>query len=467
MSQCNPALLEKLINLLGSGGVIYGEDLANRDMAWLKDKTTPWAIARPKTTADISAVMKLCSEYGQSVVTQGGKTGMVDGAATSGDNLALSLERMSGIEELDPLARTMTVLAGTPLQTIQEAAEAAKLSFPLDLGARGSATIGGNIATNAGGNSVIRYGMTRNLILGLEAVLADGTVISSMHKVVKNNTAYDLKQWFIGTEGTLGIVSRAVLKLSPLLHSENTALLAVNDFDTACTLLRELDREFGGSLSAYEVMWNSFFAESTNPENPAHKLSPMPRDYPYYILIETRGTQSEKDAETFQQVLESKFEAGQIQDAVVAQSIADKEGLWAIRDNIESLLQLSPILTYDISLSIPTMAAYLKDTEAAVLEAWPEARFIVFGHLGDGNLHIIVATDEDSPERHHAVDAIIYSRLKNIGGVISAEHGIGTEKRSFLHCSRSAEEIAMMHTIKTAMDPQNLLNPGKVLPDKT
>jgi FAD/FMN-containing dehydrogenase len=455
-------LIDQLAQLLGPGGLLTGADLAGRDPGWNKLKSLPLAVLRPKTTDHVAAALALCNQYRQPVVTQGGKTGMADGSATVETDIALSLERMNGIESIDAVSRTMTVKAGTPLQVVQEAAEEHGLSFPLDLGARGSATIGGNIATNAGGNRVIRYGMARNHILGLEAVLADGTVIPAMHSVVKNNTGYDLKHWFIGSEGTLGVVTRAVLKLSPLPTSQNTALLAVQEFDQVAQLLTELDRDFGGSLAAFEVMWNSFFTVSTDTDTATGKKSPMDRSYPYYILIEAMGADQQTDAESFELVLEKVFEAGLVADAVIAKSRAERDALWEIRDNIESLFNLWPIYTFDVSLPIPAMEAYLAKTSREIKRRWPESHFISFGHLGDGNLHVIVAPGEDKPENQRLVENTVYQGLSNIGGVVSAEHGIGLEKKDFLHFSRSETEITMMKTIKRSLDPNNTLNPGKI-----
>ncbi len=235
-------LLQQFEAIVGSNGVLTGEDVSSRAAGWNKGPCEAAAILRPRNTEELSRILKICHAADQPVVPQGGKTGVVDGCIAAGNEIAISLERMKQIEEVDTASRTMTVQAGVPLQAVQEAAETAGFSFPLDFGARGSATIGGNIATNAGGNRVIRHGMTRNLVLGVEAVLADGTVISSMSHVIKNNAAYDLKQLFIGSEGTLGIVARAVLKLSPLLTSENTVLAASDSFQKVAQLLNLMDR---------------------------------------------------------------------------------------------------------------------------------------------------------------------------------------------------------------------------------
>lgn len=454
-------LIARLQQCLGEGGVLLGDDVRSRPAGWKGGDTEAIAVLRPRNTAQVSELMKLCYAADQPVVVQGGKTGLVDGAVSAANEIAISMERMNSIEERDVTNRTMTVQAGVPLQLVQEAAAAMQLQFPLDLGARGSATIGGNIATNAGGNRVIRYGMARNLVLGLEAVLADGTVISSLNKVLKNNAGYDLKQLFIGTEGTLGVVTRAVLRLSPALNSENTALVALNDFAAVINLLHHCDRGFGGRLSSFEVMWNSYF-QFTTADNEFGKKAPMSRDYPYYVLLETQGTDQQRDEEQFQQVLMELMEQGAIVDAVLSKSQTERDALWAIRDNIEAMNILGPVFYYDISMPIELAAGYLDAAEQRLKQRWPQLQWAVFGHLGDGNIHIIASIGTADPDQRHQFDDLLYQGLDGFNGSVSAEHGIGTEKKPFLHYSRSAEELALMKVLRQALDPKGILNPGKV-----
>lgn len=454
-------LIQQLQKELGDGGVLLGDDIAARSAGWKGGDTQALAVLRPQSTEQMSAIMKLCHAANQPVVVQGGKTGLVDGAVSSANEIAISMERMSSIEQCDAGNRTMTVQAGVPLQVIQEQAAAMHLQFPLDLGARGSATIGGNISTNAGGNRVIRYGMARNLVLGLEVVLADGTVISSMNKVLKNNAGYDLKQWFIGTEGTLGTVTKAVLRLLPSMNSEHTALLALEKFTDVIKLLHHCDREFAGSLSSFEVMWNSFY-QFTTANNELGKAAPMSRDYPFYVLIETQGSHQQRDAEQFETVLSGVMEQGWVVDAILTKSQSERDALWAIRDNIEAMNVLGPVFYYDISMPIEQAAGYLEAAEKRLKQQWPELQWAVFGHLGDGNIHIIAGIGSDDPQQRYEFDDVLYQDLDKVGGSVSAEHGIGTEKKPFLHYSRSAEEIALMKTMKQALDPLGILNPGKV-----
>jgi FAD/FMN-containing dehydrogenase len=356
----------------------------------------------------------------------------------------------------------MTVQAGVPLQTVQERAEADGMMFPLDLGARGSATVGGNIATNAGGNRVIRYGMMRENVLGLKAVPADGTVVSSMHPMIKNNSGYDLKQLFVGSEGTLGIVTRAILRLGQAPRSQNVAFVAVPDFDRVTALLAHVDAGFGGQLSAFEVLWRDFYELVTT--EPAQNRRPFDADTPYYVLIEALGSDQQADEARFEQVLVDAFEQDVIADAAIAKSQAERDALWAMRDDVGQVGRNAPIQTFDVSLAIGDIEDYVNEVNARLGERWPDYTNMVFGHLGDGNVHVIVGVGDRSAEAQHAVEEIVYGCLAPRGGSISAEHGIGTEKQPWLSVSRSEPEIALMATLKQALDPLGLLNPGKVIP---
>jgi len=335
------------------------------------------------------------------------------------------------------------------------------LLFPLDLGARGSCTIGGNISTNAGGNSVIRYGMIRDQLLGVEAVLADGTIISSLNGVIKNNTGYDLKQLFIGSEGTLGIVTRAVLRLRPLPRSCNTALVAIENFEQVGRFLRDMDSALGGTMSAFEVMWNDFYRLIVGDGNKHGQ--PLGSDHGFYVLLESTGGHEDSDKVRFEGALEEAFESELIVDAVIAQSKQQRENLWAIRDDIEGLTQiLWPPIVFDISLGIPQMDGYVDEVRQQLADRWPDSLMVVFGHLGDGNIHLGITVGSHDPDEVHAVETIVYEALGRRQGVISAEHGIGLDKREYLKHSRSADEIALMKTLKHALDPKGILNPGKI-----
>ena len=457
-------LLNELRVIVGDGGVLTGEDLTTRAADWLGLSTCQAkAVIRPRSTAELSAVMQRCHAVRQPVIGTGGLTGLVHGTDAQGHEIQISFERMRSVISVDPVGRTMLVEAGTPLQVVHEAAAAHGLIYPVDLGSRGSCTIGGNISTNAGGNTVVRYGMTRDNVLGLEAVLADGTVISSLNTLLKNNAAYDLKQLFIGSEGTLGLVTRAVLKLYPQPLSEGTALVALDSFDAVMAFFAHCGRRLGGLLSSFEVMWQSHYeliAVNSGRHNP-----PLPGGHGYYAIVEATGTDAERDEALFAEVLGEALEQGHASDVVIAASKAQRAAIWGVREDIEGLFgALTPSCTFDVSMPIAAMDDYvLKLTAAAHAEWGADTRVVVFRHLGDGNLHILVAPRPWSAEAPHKVETLVYEPLRALGGSISAEHGIGLEKRAWLNVSRTPEEIALMHTLKAALDPLGLLNPGKVL----
>ncbi|MDA1064711.1 MAG: FAD-binding oxidoreductase, partial [Proteobacteria bacterium] len=392
----------------------------------------------------------------QSVVVQGGLTGVVAGAVSSKNDVIISLERMQALESVDEMDGVAVVQAGAVLQVVQEQLAERGFLLPLDLGARGSCTIGGTVATNAGGINVLRYGMMRNLVLGLEVVLADGTIISSMNRMLKNNAGYDLKQLFIGSEGTLGIVTRVVIRLFPLAKSRQTALFAATSFDAVVRMLKSMQSDLAGTLSAYEVMWGEYFSAVTGD---AGHSAPVAPDYPYYVLVEAQGADPDADTDRFEAILERALESGDIIDAILPKSESERAALWVVREDFEPVL---PAYLYDVSLPIRAMSSYVERLRAK-LAAWNAAAVgLVFGHIADGNLHIFVRPCGDGAA-HDECDAIVYGCLAGLSGSISAEHGIGIEKKAWLSESRSGAEIALMRSMKRLLDPKNLLNPGKVI----
>lgn len=454
-------LIDDLKQALAPDAVLGGAEGADRFQSPWTRLGEPLAVVRPASTAQVATVLRLASAAGVPVVPWGGRTGLVDGCVADGA-VALSLDRMAAIERVDAAAGTLTVQAGCILQTACEAAAGEGLLLPLDLGSRGSATIGGNIATNAGGNRVLRYGMMREMVLGLEAVLADGTVIDAMNPLLKNNAGYDLKPLFIGSEGTLGVVTRAVLRLRPAPVSQDTAFIGVERFDDLPRLLRRLERGLGGNLSAFEVMWADFHNLVTTA--PARGRSPLEGRYPWYVLVESLGADPGIDAARFEACLAAALEDGEIADAVLARSKAEREAMWALRDDVAQTARNGPIVTFDVSLPIPVMNAYVGAVQTALAEHWPElGPPMVFGHLGDGNLHIIARVPAMTPEHRHRVEMIVYRPLAALGGSISAEHGIGLQKRDHLDLTRSPAEIALMRRLKAALDPRGILNPGKII----
>ncbi len=454
-------LIEQLRGIVGDKGLVLNEDLAGRGAGYRHpDKTlVAKVLVRPGSTEEVSQILKLCNGAGQPVVSQGGLTGLVDGNIAAPDEVILSLERMREFEEIDHASATMTIQAGATLQSVQEAADDAGFFFPLDLGGRGSATLGGNISTNAGGNRVLRYGMARDMVLGLEAVQADGTVLSSLNKIIKDNAGYNLKHMFIGSEGTLGVVTRLVLRLRPKPASQQTAYLALDEFDKLPQLLNFCNSRSGGCLSAFEVMWRDYFELVLSTPGAAQ---PLPADYPFYVLMEVMGGDPEADADRFQDMLADALEKGLLVDAVIAKSEGERQAMWALRDDVESLRRWGPTVGFDVGLPIAAMPDYLEEIDQPILARWPERRRAVFGHLGDGNLHIAYAVGENGADTKKIIDDAVYLPLASRGGSVSAEHGIGLSKRDYLEVSRSAAEIGLMRQLKTMMDPNNILNPGKI-----
>tara|TARA_R110002110_G_scaffold415785_2_gene655800 strand:- start:5359 stop:6738 length:1380 start_codon:yes stop_codon:yes gene_type:complete len=455
-----PTLLEQLRAIVGNDGVLVGDALSARAASyWDSSPLVAKALVRPRATDEVSAVLRLCHSLGQPVVTQGGGTGCVDGTVVGEQELVLSLERMATIEDIDPVGRTATVQAGAILQTVQEAVAEQGMLFPLDLGARGSCTIGGNVATNAGGISVIRYGMMRDLVLGLEVVLADGRVITSLNTMLKNNAGYDLKQLFIGTEGTLGIVTRVVLKLREAPVTVNSALVALETFEAVCGLLKHAGQRSGGSLSAFEVMWGEYYRAVTEP---GWHRAPMTREHAFYVVLETRGADEQTDGAQFMGLLEQALEEGLIVDAVVPKSEQERAAIWAVREDFDAITAIQPTFLYDVSLPIRHMAAYITDVQERLRQRWPHSHCYVLGHIGDGNLHLFVTPGQGDRSLHPQVDEAVYRPLQPFGGSVSAEHGIGLEKKAWLGLSRTAGELDLMRKMKTLLDPGSLLNPGKV-----
>ncbi len=459
----NEGLITQFRAVVGDTGLLLGDAITARNIhVWRQEPIRAMVIVRPSSTAEIAAVMRLCHAAGQSVVVHGGLTGLVQGCNGTEADVVLSLERLTKIEEIDPIGRTMTVQAGVPLQLLQQEAEKHGLIFPVDLGARGSCQIGGNVSTNAGGNRVIRFGMTRDNVLGLEAVLADGTVISSMNKMIKNNAGYDLKQLFIGSEGTLGIVTRVVIRLREMALGTQTAFAAFDNFAQVAGFLRYIDRAMGGGLCSFEVMWRDFYEVVTTP--PASNSRPVPVEHTHFVICEALGTGHADDSERFETTLAEALAQGLIVDAAVAKSESERRAMWRIRDSVEEFFRFGPAFLYDVSLAIRDMDDYVTEVKRRLLAAYPEHHSFTLGHIGDGNIHFAIAVGSDGDEHHRRVNAAVYEPLQAIDGSISAEHGIGTEKIDYLPLSRNAAEIALMRQLKVALDPKGILNPGKIFP---
>ena len=466
------ALLETLRGIVGAANVMTEGDLRAWEEDWRKrDRGKALAVVRPSSTSQVAAVVSACAAAGTSIVAQGGNTGLVGGSTpdSSGTQVLLSLQRMNRVRGLDTANLTITVEAGCVLQSLQEVAQHQGLLFPLSLAAEGSCTIGGNLGTNAGGTQVVRYGNARELCLGLEVVTAQGEIWDGLTGLRKDNTGYDLRDLFIGSEGTLGIITAATMKLYPLPAATVTAWAAVPSLDAAVALLGLAHRKLGAGLTGFEVMGQ--FALALVAKHYGQLRVPFHQQSPYCVLLENSDHQSEPHArDQFEQLLEAAMTEGWVTDAVVAENIAQGQQLWQVRESIP-LAQAEEGLNikHDISIPVSRIPDYCHETDALLRDAIPGVRLVNFGHLGDGNLHYNVQAPEGADmaaflRDHEAqVNTIVYDAVSRYDGSISAEHGIGSLKRDKLEQHKSPVALNLMRAIKHAVDPQNLLNPGRVL----
>ncbi|HEF5155219.1 FAD linked oxidase domain-containing protein [Burkholderia multivorans] len=455
------ALEAALVAELGDACVTRAADIESRYFTAYNERpgVRPRALVRPRSVDEVSRALALCARLAQPVVPQGGLTGLARGAVALGGEVVLSMERFAGIDALDAAAGTLTVRAGTPLQVVQEAADAAGFTFGVDLGARGSCQIGGMLATNAGGTRAIRYGTMREQVLGLEAVLADGTVVSSMNRMLKNNAGYDLKQLFIGSEGTLGVVTRAVLRLHPKLAAPATALCRVRDYGAVVALwnrMRTLPE-----LVSFEAMWPAFY-DYVARHTPG-VAAPFAADGGFAVLIECATSAPGRDARAaLETALADAIDAGLADDAVLATSERQARDLWTLREGL-AIDALPNLVNFDVSLPTGDLGAFAARCDAALRARWPDIVCLCFGHVGDGNVHIGVSLAATTDAGADEIDRRVYAIVREMGGSVSAEHGIGVLKRDYLAHTRSDAEIALMRTLKAALDPGGILNPGKVL----
>lgn len=421
---------------------------------------SPLCVALPRNAQEVSSVVRACAAAGCGLVPYGGNTGLSGGATPdrSGRQVVLSLSRMVAIREIDVFGETIEVEAGCILQTAQEAAAEHGLLLPITLAAEGSARIGGVVSTNAGGTNVLRYGMTRSRVLGLEVVTADGQIVSGLRQLRKDNAGYDWKQWFIGTEGTLGIVTCAVLQLAPMPRHRVTALLAVPSAAAALQVLRTARQAIGDTLNAFELMSGSALELVARHQQLRLPMS----DSPWFVLMEASSSLSGL-REAAEALLEDVLEREHASDAVVAESERQEGELWALRESIsEAESREGPSMKHDVSVPISEIPSFLTAADAAVSREFPGTRVNAFGHAGDGNLHynLLVPQGTDSS----AVNALVHDVVIAHGGSISAEHGVGQYRVGELLRCKPPAEIELAKRIKKALDPRNLLNPGKVLP---
>ncbi len=465
-------LIQQLRSAVGAGNVLTEGDLSAYEMDWRRRaRGKALAVVRPGSTAEVAAVVRACAASGTPIVPQGGNTGMVVGSTPddSGRAIVLNLTRMNRVRAVDAGNLTITVDAGCVLQNVQDAAEAAGYLFPLSLAAEGSCTIGGNLGTNAGGTQVVRYGNTRELCLGLEVVTAQGEVWDGLSGLRKDNTGYDLRDLFIGSEGTLGVITGATMKLYPLPKATLTAWAAVPSMDAALALLGLAHKHLGAGLTGFEVMGQ--FALSLVAKHMPQLRVPFQQESAYCVLLENADQESEEHARAqFERLLEAALEEGCATDAVVAENIAQARALWHIRENIP-LAQAEEGLNikHDISIPVSKIPAFCAETDALLKKEIAGVRLVNFGHLGDGNLHYNVQAPEGGDmqaflrDEEERVNALVFEQVKRFGGSISAEHGIGTLKVGKLPYYKSPVALKMMQAVKKALDPQGIMNPGKVL----
>jgi D-lactate dehydrogenase (cytochrome) len=428
------------------------------------------AIVKPGSTAEVATLVKLCNDHAVPIVPQGGNTGLVLGSVPdeSGRAMVLSLQRLNRVRATDTVNNTMTVEAGCILENIQSVAREAGRLFPLSLAAEGSCTIGGNLSTNAGGTAVLRYGNTRELCLGLEVVTAQGEVWNGLRGLRKDNTGYDLRDLFIGAEGTLGIITAAVLKLFPQPKAELTALVALPSADAALQLLTLAQSHCGASLTGFELM--SAFCLRLVAKHYPHMRQPFNEEHPQYVLLELSDSESEEHATAMlEQLIEAALEQEIIADAVLASSIAQSKALWNLREHIPlAQAEEGKNIKHDISIPIARIGEYIHITDKLLQEAFPGCRMVTFGHLGDGNLHYNVSPPEGGSDaefiaRQEDINRVVHDSVNRFDGSISAEHGLGALKRGEIVRYKSEVEMGMMRAIKQALDPKNLMNPGKVI----
>ncbi len=466
-------MLARLAGIVGGGNVLTAaSDVAPYLEDWRgRYRGAALAVVRPGSTAEVAAAVRACADAGVAVVPQGGNTGLCGGATPRdrGDEVVVSLARLDRIRSVDADNATLVAEAGATLAAVQAAARDAGLAFPLSLASEGSCTIGGNLATNAGGTAVLRYGNARDLVLGVEVVLADGGVLDLKRALRKDNTGYDLKQLFIGAEGTLGILTAAVLKLFAAPRTQVTALAALGGVGDAVALLRGAKQALGDRLVGFELM--SDVALGLSRKHHPGTPDPLP-GHPWYALVQADDSADDPGlADRVEAMLASAIERGAVRDAALARSGAQAAAMWSARENIsEAQRREGPNLKHDISLPVSAIPAFLDEAARALSVAFPGVRFVVFGHLGDGNLHYNLSAPAGTANESFVSAAnveraqrIVHDLVAARGGSISAEHGIGQLKRGELVRTKAPLEIAIMRRIKAALDPAGILNPGKVL----
>ncbi len=467
--QLKPELLAKFIAIVGQKFAVTDPDLKEPYLVEMRDLfhgQTP-VVLRPGSVDEVAAILKLANETKTAIVPQGGNTGLVGGQVPHHGEIVLSLTRLDKIREIDPVSNTMTVDAGVTLQRAREAAAEADRLYPQLLPSEGTCTIGGNLSTNAGGVAAIAHGVSRQHAMGLEVVLADGRVLRDLNKLKKNNTGYDLKNLFIGAEGTLGIITAAVLRLVPRPRSVETAFVAVPSPQASVDLLGLATDRTSGGVTSFELMLRAG-VEAVAKFDSVSRM-PLAGDYPWFVLIELSSQAREGLRETMEEILAEGLEAGLVLDATIADSLDQAKAFWRIREMFgEVQRHIGASIKHDVSVPVAAVPAFIEEANAAVVKLIPGSRPLPFGHVGDGNIHYNVNQPEGSDKdaflaRWDDVNTVVFDVVKKHGGSISAEHGVGVMKRDILHLYKDPVALDLMRGLKHMLDPNGILNPGKVL----
>ena len=457
-----------LINLfessIGKSSVLSGDDLKSRFYHIWKTEVPLQSICLllPRSSQDVSNIMKICNENNQEVIIHGGLTNLVGSTKSEKSQVVISLEKMNKIIEIDERGKTVTCESGVIIENIINDVKEKNLLLPLNFGARGSAQIGGAVSTNAGGLRVFKYGMTRNLVMGIEYVLPDGTIISSLKKLMKDNSGYDLKHLLIGSEGTLGIVTKVVLRLYQLPKTRYTSLAVTNDFQKVLDMLLNMEDKISSNLTGFELLWSDTYKQMVSDKTMYNKY--LPDKFKYYIFIEYMGRDFENDYNVFEKHILESIDDGIIEDAVIGKDEKEQINIWGIREDVAVLADEREFdQQFDISIPVNLIGSVIDKISSELKECVGVKTIFPFGHVADGNIHFIIGKDSDDDDLKSKINDIIYNNTELVEGSISAEHGIGLDKKKYLIKSRSEDEIKLMRLLKKTIDPKNILNPGRVI----
>ena len=458
------SLISLFIEVLDNSSVLIGDSLKSRFYhVWKTDiQLESLCLLLPRTTDEVSSIVKICNDNNQEIIIHGGLTNLVGSTISNKTQVVISLEKMNKVIEVDESAKTITCESGLIIEDIINTVKDKNLLLPLNFGARGSAQIGGAVSTNAGGLRVFKYGMTRNLVMGIEAVLPDGTIISSLKKLMKDNSGYDLKQLFIGSEGTLGIVTKVVLRLYRLPKTRYTSLAVSNNYQDVLNLLKFMEDKISSNLTGYELLWNNTYKQMVSDKTVYNKY--LPDNYKYYVFIEYMGGDFENDYNLFESIILDCIDKGVIDDAVIGKDDKEQINIWGIREDVAVLADERNFdQQFDISIPVPLIGEIIDKITKELNDCEGVKTIFPFGHVADGNIHFIIGKDTDDNELKSKINDIIYNNTQQVNGSISAEHGIGLDKKKYLIKSRSEDEIELMRLLKKSIDPKNILNPGRVI----